>query len=180
MVNHMDDTNVLQTTLKERNHNKRVQMYDSIHITYQRLSCTLLDSIMTKNEAWWELSRDLQLHIIILKKKKNAIKWKLAEKCPTAPDTVLPAARVEEGGEGPGILVSGHLCFFYSFFWSFTSAWMEPLDGCGHSRWQWPKSLYFNPGAPKLRRGASKMVTKCGFLSRVQGLRRRGRNKVWA
>ena len=33
MVNHMDDTNVLQTTLKERNHNKRVQMYDSIHIS---------------------------------------------------------------------------------------------------------------------------------------------------
>ena len=38
------------------------------------------------------------------------------DECPTAPDTVLPAARVEEGGEGPGILVSGHLCFFYSFF----------------------------------------------------------------
>lgn len=60
--------------------------------------------------------KSFQLHIIILKKKKNAIKWKLAEKCPTAPDTVLPAARVEEGGEGPGILVSGHLCFFCSFF----------------------------------------------------------------
>ena len=55
------------------------------------------------------------MHIIILKKKKrNAIKWKLAEKCPTAPDTVLPATRVEEGGAGLGILVSGHLCFFCS------------------------------------------------------------------
>lgn len=55
-------------------------------------------------------------HHHLEKKKKNAIKWKLAEKCPTAPDTVLPATRVEEGGAGLGILVSGHLCFFCSFF----------------------------------------------------------------
>ena len=33
MVNQMDDINILQTTLNERNHNKKSKIYDFIHIS---------------------------------------------------------------------------------------------------------------------------------------------------